>query len=229
MTVQNQTNQEQPQQHKEIFQRVEDVFLKNRNIIIGIVVVLLLGIGGWFGYKKLYMEPREKQAETKIVTAQKYFSMDSTQLALNGDGVSSGFLSIINNYGNTASGNMAKYYAGICYLKAKDFDNAIKYLNDYKPGTDELAGMTNVSLGHAYAEKNDYDKAIEYYKKAGDVAKSDFLSPTFYKYAGDLLVVKGDFKGAKEVYEKIKKEYPLSEEGQSIDKDIAYTEAKLGQ
>jgi len=208
--------------------QVENFFLKNRNIIIGVLALIILAIGGYFGYKKLYMEPREEQAQNSVSSAQKYFNTDSLDLALNGDGVHMGFNSIIDKYGNTATGNMAHYYAGVCYLLKKDFDNAIKNLEAYDPGTDELAGKTHELLGHAYAEKKEYQTAIAEYKKAGDEAKNNIQSPFCYKLAGDLMAEQNDLKGALEMYKKIKKEYPLSSEGQNIDVDISYAETKLG-
>ncbi|MBC8173449.1 MAG: tetratricopeptide repeat protein [Chitinophagales bacterium] len=216
-------------QKQDLYQKVENVFMHNRNIIVGVIGVIVIAILGYFGYKQLYLGPKEEQAETKIAFAQINFGKDSLQLALNGDGINPGFTQIISDYGNTTTGNLAKYYAGNCYLKLKDFDNAIKNLEDYKPATDELSGLTHLQLGHAYAEKNDFPKAIENYKKAGETAKSDIYSPYYYKLAGDLMAMQQDYKGAKEVYQIIKRDYPLSEEGQGIDKDIAYTETKLGE
>ncbi len=213
---------------KDTYVQVENFFLKNRNVIIGALVVIIVAIGGYFGYKKLYLEPRILTAQNSIAPAQKYFSIDSVDLALNGDGTHMGFLSIIDKYGNTPTGNLANYYAGVIYLKKKDFDNAIKCLEKYKPATDEVAGKTHELLGHAYAEKQDFKKAISEYKLAGEKAKNNIQSPFYYKLAGDLLSEQNDMKGALEMYKKIKKEYPLSSEGQNIDVDIAYAETKLG-
>ncbi|MFN0274895.1 MAG: tetratricopeptide repeat protein [Chitinophagales bacterium] len=223
------TGQVEPQANQDLYQKVENTFLKYRNYIIGVLALIILGIGGYFGYKELYLKPKAQQAGKKIPFAQSLFATDSFQVALNGDGINDGFLQIADEYGMTKAGNLAKYYSGICYLKAKDFDNAIKYLEKFNPPTDELAGLTNLNLGHAYAEKEDYAKAIVFYKKAGEVSKSDYYSPLYYKIAGDLMVMQSDFKGAKEVFELIKREYPLSEQGANIDLDIAYTSAKLGE
>ncbi len=211
------------------YKSVEDFFMKNqRSILIALGVVVVL-IGGYFGYKKLYMEPRSLNAQNSIAGAEGWFMKDSMNLALNGDGNSMGFLTVIEKYGNTPSGNMAHYYAAVCFLNANDLDNAIKHLEDFKPATDEIAGKKYELLGHAYADKQDYKKAIENYKKAGDAAKNNIQSPTYYKFAGDLMAEQNDLKGALEMYKKIKKDYPLSQEGQNIDLDISYAETKLGE
>lgn len=213
---------------QDTYKNVEDFFLKNRNYIVGALGVLILAIGGYFGYKKLYMEPRVLSAQDNISGAQAYFAKDSFDLALNGDGAVSGFISIADKYGNTPSGNMAHYYAGICYMQKGDLDNAIKHLEKYNPGTDEIAGVTYVQLGHAYADKKDYTKAINMYKKAGESANNNLQSPAYFKYAADLMADQNDLKGALDLYRKIKTLYPLSQEGQTIDIDISYAETKLG-
>lgn len=216
-------------QEMDTYRQVETFFLKNRNMIIGGIAVIAIAIAGYFGYQKFILEPKEMDAREKIATPQSNFQKDSLTLALNGDGINPGFLAIIDNYGNTATGNLAHYYAGVIYLKQNDLDNAIKHLEKYDPKTDELAGLTYMQLGHAYADKKDLDKAVSFYKKAAVESKSDFFSPYYYKMAGDLLTVQEKYADAKAVYEIIKKEYPLSEEGQNIDKEIAYTETRIGK
>ncbi|MBP9797346.1 MAG: tetratricopeptide repeat protein [Chitinophagales bacterium] len=138
-------------------------------------------------------------------------------------------MSIIDQYGNTPTGNLAHYYAGVCYMKNNDIDNAIKQLEAYKPGTDEIAGKTYELLGHMYADKKEYKKAIDLYIKAGESADNNLQSPLYYKFAGDLMSEENDLKGALEMYRKIKQLYPLSPEGMNIDSDISYAETKLGE
>ncbi len=219
---------EQAAQDQGTYQTVENFFLKNRNnILIGLGVVVL-AIGGYFGYKKLYMEPRVESAQNSISGAQNYFSIDSFDLALNGDGAVSGFLQVAEQYGNTPSGNLAHYYAGVIYMKKNELDNAIKHLEDFDAPVAELAGKKYELLGHAYADKKDFKKAIELYKKAGDEAENNLQSPAYYKFAGDLMAEQNDLQGALEMYRKIKQLYPLSQEGANIDLDITYAESKLG-
>lgn len=218
------------EQHEgDTYKKVEQFFLNNRKTILGALGVVVLGIGGYFGYQQFILKPKEEDARIKIVTAQAMFQKDSLDLALNGDGVNPGFLAISESYKNTATGNLAHYYIGTIYLKQKNFDLAIEHLEKYKPGTDELAGVTNMQLGHAFSEKGDNDKAVGFYKKAAELANNDFYSPYYYKMAGDLLLHLEKYEEALVVYEIIKKEYPLSEEGQNIQKEIAFAETKLGR
>jgi hypothetical protein len=88
-------------------------------------------VGGWYGYKNYIVAPKETEAQNAMWKAEQYFREDSLNLALNGDKFNRGFLYIINNYGSTKSGNLAKYYAGVCYLRTGNFNKAVENLNDF--------------------------------------------------------------------------------------------------
>ncbi|MCK4639195.1 MAG: tetratricopeptide repeat protein, partial [Bacteroidales bacterium] len=95
---------------EEVLGRTEQFIEKNQKIltiIVGIIVVLILG---YFGYKKFYLAPLEKEAQSQIFMAEMYFEQDSLNRALYGDGNYLGFLDIIDEYSSTKTGNLANYY-----------------------------------------------------------------------------------------------------------------------
>jgi tetratricopeptide (TPR) repeat protein len=73
---------------------------------------------------------------------------------------SKGVLYVINNYGGTKAANLAKYYAGLSYLKLGDFNNAVKYLKDFSTDAKQIQLMAYGALGDAYSELNKKDEAI---------------------------------------------------------------------
>src|ERR1700742_3682877 len=77
-------------------------------VLLAVVVI----VGGFFAYRNLVSEPKEKQATEAMFHAEEYFRMDSIRLALNGDNINAGFLKIISRYGSTKAGNLAAFYAG---------------------------------------------------------------------------------------------------------------------
>lgn len=63
------------------------------------------------------------------------------------------------------------------------------------------------SLGHMYYEKKDFDKAIDYYQRAIDIAEKENITDKDilgldYKFLGDSTRIKGDFTRTLEVYMK---------------------------
>ena len=60
-----------------IFNNAEYFFEQYKNIILGVVAVLVIGVGGFWAYKNFVKGPQENKAKDAIVYAQKYFEMDS--------------------------------------------------------------------------------------------------------------------------------------------------------
>ena len=150
-------------------------------IVIGAIVVVVLI---FFGFKRFYMAPREQEAKEQMYMAESYFEMDSLQLALNGDGMYPGFLDIIDDYGMTKGANLSKYYAGVCYLRLGNFDEAIDYLQSFK-GKDHILGpMAKGAIGDAYMELNQTAKAAEYYLAAAEL--KEMINEERIKIEGNL-------------------------------------------
>ncbi|MBP7184706.1 MAG: tetratricopeptide repeat protein [Saprospiraceae bacterium] len=200
-------------------------FEKYQKLILIVGGALIALVGGYFAYKYLYQMPNQEKAVAQMYKAQEQFERDSFNLALtNPGGGSAGFLDIIKKYGGSPASNLAYYYAGICYLNMSDYNNAVKYLDDYSP-KDEITAITKYgSLGDAYSELKKFDDAMSNYKKAASY-DNDFLTPFYLKKLGMLQEKQGDNKSAKDSYQKIKENYPQSNEGRDIEKYMMRAEA----
>jgi tetratricopeptide (TPR) repeat protein len=194
-------------------------------VIGGIILVILL----FFIFKKYISSPREKAAEAAMFRAEYYFEQDSLDLALNGDGENNGFLAVIDDYGSTKAGNLAKYYAGLCYLNKGEYQKAVDYLKKFSGEDLIVSGMALGALGDAYMQLNQTSKALDYYLKAAEQHPNDFVSPTFMMKAGWSYEILGEWKKAKEIYEKLKKEYPQSREAREVDRYIARAKINLNE
>jgi tetratricopeptide (TPR) repeat protein len=186
-------------------------------IIIGAIIVIGLGI---FAFQRLFIDPREKEAQSQMFMAQQYFEEDSLAKALNGDGSSVGFLGIIDDFSMTKACNLSKYYAGIIYLKQGKYDNAITYLKKFK-GKDELVGpMALGGIGDAYTELGKKDEALDYYMKAATERDNDMTTPLYLMRAAWTYEDLGKYDKAVELYTKIQQEHYKSAEARDIEKYI---------
>ncbi|MCO6490643.1 MAG: tetratricopeptide repeat protein [Phaeodactylibacter sp.] len=200
---------------------------ENQRLIFGALVALVLVVGGVFAYNNFYKKPRQAEAAEQISKAQEQFERDSFALALTNPGVGyMGFLDIIENYGGTAAGNSAKYYAGISYLNLGKFEAAVDYLKDFSAEGAITPIMKNGALGDAYSELNDFDNAMKYYKKAVNETENDFLTPYYLKKVGLLHERNGNFAEAQKAYQEILDKYPDSAVGRDIEKYITRVAAK---
>ncbi|OWY24448.1 tetratricopeptide repeat protein [Sphingobacteriales bacterium UPWRP_1] len=213
---------------RESYSKAEHFIHDNRNRILLVVGVVALVLALFFGFNNIYLPGQEKSAQADMFVAQQYFKKDSFNLALNGDGNNPGFLQIIDDYsGMTNAANLSNYYAGICYLNLGKFDEAVKYLSKFSSDDPLIGAIAYGALGDAYSELGKMDKAIDNYEKAANTSKDEFSAPLNLMKAGLAMETQGNYKGAKGLYEEIKKSYPESQQGREIDKYIARAESKL--
>jgi tetratricopeptide (TPR) repeat protein len=155
-----------------------------------------------------------------MAKAQALFAVDSFKVALDGKGDVVGFKEIASEYSITSSGNLAEAYAGICYYKLGQYDNAIKYLSQFD-GEDNYFTTSIIGLiGDAYVEMGKNKDAVDYFVKAAD-KENEVLSAVFLKKAGKVYEALGKPEKALEVYTQIKDNYPKSSEASDIEKYIA--------
>lgn len=219
---------EQEIQLQESYGKAEKFIEDNRNVVLGIVGGILLLVMLFLAFNSLYLPGQEKQAQSEMYAAERYFKEGNFETALNGDDNHSGFLEIIDSYsGMTSSAKLANYYAGISYLNTGDFESAISHLKGFSSDDEVINAMAMGALGDAYSEQGDMSSAISSYKKAANASKNEFSATTYLLRAGQAMEAEGDNSGAKAAYETIKKEYPNSDIGRTIDKYIARAAAKM--
>jgi tetratricopeptide (TPR) repeat protein len=193
-------------------------------LFIGAAIIALIVV--YIAYQKLYLAPRETEAANQMYVAQEYWGKKEWDKALKGDASYPGFEKIIDEYSNTKAANLAYYYAGTAYLNKGEYRKAVDNLTNYRGDDNMVAAEALGSIGDAYVELKDYEKAETYFNKAADKASNKFLTPFYLKKLGLVYEARNDSKAAAETYQKIKTDYPTSAEAQNIDAYIARAQAK---
>lgn len=185
-------------------------FWERYNKIIMVVggAIILLG-GGYLGYKYLIQKPKEDKAAAAMFKAEEYFRLDSVNLALNGDGQYPGFLTVIRKYSGTDAANLANYYAGSCYLKSGDNNNAVKYLKDFSTSARQIQARAYKLLADAYADQGKNPEALEYYKKAAHHFETDDNNSAEYLFMAAYFAdrVMKNSKEAIDLYKELKQKF----------------------
>lgn len=207
--------------------RTEQYIEENQKSLTIIILAIIVVVGGYLGYKRFYLEPANKEAQASMFVAENYFEQDSFQLALDGDGANFGFIDVIDEYSITKTANLAHYYAGICYMRTGQFEEAIDHLEKFDAEDIMVASVALGAIGDCYLELDDKEKAVSFYLKAGERKKNEFTSPIYLKKAGLVLEDLQQYDKAMKAYQDIKKNFPESEEGKSIDKYITALEVKM--
>ncbi len=209
------------QELKETIEKMQGFWHKFQTPFLVVLAVIVIGGGGWYGYREYVLKPKEEKASDALYRAQLYFGVDSSRLVLNGDGQSKGALYVINSFSGTKAANLAKFYAGVSYLHLGEFANAVKYLKDFSTDAEQIQLLAYGNLGDAYSELNKPEDAVNYYKKAAGTFEKDETNSAEYLFRAALLEeTSGKTKEALELYKELKEKFPRTEKGFQADKYI---------
>ena len=194
-------------------------------ILVGIVAIIVIA-GGIFAYRNLYLAPKQLEASAALFKGEQYFARDSFQLALNGNGADfAGFEAIIEQYGSTKAGNLAKAYAGICYFNLGEYEKALELLKSFSASDQMISPAIVGKIGDCYVNMGNTQEGISYFEKAAQAADNNVISPVYLKKAGIAYESLQQYDKAVNAYKTIKEKYYGSMEASDIDKYIARASA----
>lgn len=214
--------------------RTEAWVSKNQNYILGIIGVIAVGVLGYLAYTQFVQKPKEASAANEMYYPQQYFDQalnsetakDSLfNLALNGAEGKYGFLDIVDEYPGTKAANLANYSAGMAYLNTQKYQEAIDYLEEFKSDDDILGALAKGGLGDAFMQLGQPGEALGYYEKALTHSTNGYTTPKFLFKSGVTAMELDQNEKALQYFERIKNEFPDSDEAKSIDAFIGMTKS----
>lgn len=196
--------------NEKVVAKAKDFWTKYSKQIMIACTVIIVAVGGYYIYQNFFKNPKEAKAGESMFRAEEYYRMDSVNKALNGDGQNPGFLRIIKQYGGTKAGKLARFYAGSCYIKLNDNQNAITQLKKFSTSSKPLQAKAYKLLGDAYGDLGKNNEALEYYKKAAHHFEADETSSAEALFMAAYLDHKviNNTKEAIELYTELKKKFP---------------------
>lgn len=202
-------------------------YVENNLNVIGYVIGGIVGVFLLYqGYVKYIHEPGEEAANRAMYAAQQYFEADSLNKALNGYAGNLGFLDVADEHSGTDAGNLANYYAGMCYMGLGQYANAIEYLDNFSSDDGTLNVLAFGAIGDAFHELNQAEDALDYYEKAAALEGNDFTTSYVLKKAAQTAEMLQNWDTALKHYKRLKNEFPDSKPAADVDKFIAYCELK---
>ena len=213
--------QEQMLNVGEAVSRSEEFINKNKKTIIGVVCAIVVLIAGSVLVSTQYLKPREQKAAEVLFAGEHYFQNGDYETALNGDqNEYAGFEAVIDEFGSTKSGKLAKAYAGLSLAKLGRYEEAIPYLKGFKGNDAMVAPSVLAALGNCYAQVGDEAQAAATLVKAARKADNNLLSPAYLVQAGQIYEKLGQKADALNVYQEVKDKYYGSAQAMDIDRYI---------
>ncbi len=196
----------------------------SKNLMYAGIALLVVASGIWY-YTTQHLPELEADANNELFMAENLFALDSIDLALNGGEGFTGLVDIADEYGSTIAGERANYLTGVAYMKQGKFEEAITYLENTSFEDEVVAPLAVCLIGDCNVELNNVETGAEYYLKAAKMRDNSFTAPYCYAKAARALSKVGDWEGALEAYEIIKKDYSETQFASEIEKEIARAKA----
>ncbi len=195
-----------------------DINKKNIGIAVAGVVVLVLGIW-WYAEKQ---KTDNAQASTELGSVYTYVDNNQHQIAIDGipERKITGLKTIVDKYGSTDAGNLARFYLANAYFHLGKSDEALEQFDDFKAKDEFLAVSRLAGIAECYEAKGEYEKAAGNYEKASVDYPKDVEAAANLNNAANNYMLAGKKDRALDLFKKIKKEYPTSQYAREADRFI---------
>lgn len=139
---------------------------------------------------------------------------------------------VADTYGSNDAGKLAALSAAESYYASGKYKEAAEYLEKFSTSEPVLAANALALTGDCYVNLKQYDKALDYFRKAVEKAdKNPQIVPRVLLKEANVYDEQKKYDKALECYEQIKNEYPQFQVGSGlgIDAYIAREKARLGK
>lgn len=197
-------------------------FEENRSRVVTAVVILLAVIALVYFYINNRIE-NNNIAGIQLSRVMTLYDQGSYFEAIEGrEGTDIvGLKQIVENYGSTENGELAKIYLANAYNFLGRNDEALEFYEDYSGGNEifkatSLAGQAGI---HSFNE--DFETAADLFLKASRVSESNPLNAEYMLNAGISFLKSGNEDEAKELFETIKEDFPTSTAFREVDRYLS--------
>lgn len=132
-----------------------------------------------------------------------------------------GLLKIVDEYGGSEQGELARIYLANSYYFTEQYEKALIEYDSYSGSDDIMEATATSGRANVYVEKSDFKKAAELYTKAADISKYNPSSAEYLLKAGINYLKVDDLGNAQSSFERIKKDYQTSVAAREVDKYLA--------
>lgn len=192
-----------------------------REISIGITALVVVVLASVVYFKN--RSDNNEQALTQLGSVYAFFDAGQYQLAV--DGVPErniqGLKSIVENYGNSHAGEIAKFYLASAYYQLGNYDEALKNFEECSPGDELLVTSRLSGMADCYEAKGSYREAAEYFERAAVKNPKDVNVPENLSNAARNYAQAGEKDKALDLYRRLKKNFPTTTFGRDADRYIA--------
>ena len=132
-----------------------------------------------------------------------------------------GLRSIVDNYGGTQSGQLARFYLARANYNLGNYDESLKQFDDFSSKDDLLNASAVAGVGNCYESKGEYEKAASSFEKAANITSNSISTPDYLNSAARCYGIASNRDKAINLLKRLKKEFPKSTFARDADRYIS--------
>lgn len=132
-----------------------------------------------------------------------------------------GLKKLVDEYSGTENGETAKIYLANSFSFLGNYDEAIKYYEDYSGSVDYFEAASLAGQAGYFANKEEFEKAANLYLKASKISKINSQNPDYLLNGGICFLKAGEKEEAKILFDSIKEDYATSLAYRDVDKYLS--------
>jgi len=152
-----------------------------------------------------------------------YWDKGEYDLAINGvpqEGTQ-GLQAIVDEYGSTKTGQLAKLYLANSYYAIKNYDKALEYYDDISVSDKLISASALAGVAACYERKEIWAKQLPILRKLHRKNMTPMQAPENLQRSAVNYAAVGKKEKAVELLQTLKKEFPLSTFAREVDRFIA--------
>jgi len=204
------------------FYEARKFYEENQNkifAVVGVIAVIVIAV-------ILYTNKVEENnfaASLELTRVLPIYNSGSYQEAIDGRPGTNviGLQKIVDEYGNSDQGELAKIYLANALYFMGGIDAAFEYFNDYSGSNEDLVAAALAGKASCLEVKEDYEAAADSYNKAANVNKFNPSNPDYLLKAGINYIKVDQLMDAKKSLQEIKDNYKTSSASREVDRYLA--------
>src|SRR5690606_19499974 len=130
-----------------------------------------------------------------------------------------------DEYDGTDAGNLAHFYAADALFNLGEYDQALTHFAAFDAEANFIGAGAIAGQAAVYETQENFARAAALYRRAAEVFENDLTSPQYLLEAARNYELAGDYNAARQMYERIRKDFSESTEAAGIDLYLARLDA----
>jgi TolA-binding protein len=131
-----------------------------------------------------------------------------------------GLRAIVENYGGTSSGDLARYYLAGAYYRLGDYSDALENYRKFSGGDRMLDAGGRAGAAASCEAMKQYGEAAKLYEEAAKTNPDGIAAPEYIDSAARCYAAAGQKDEAVRILKKLKEDYPKSSYARDADRAI---------